>query len=124
MTIIASRQYPKDSKLGMLAIILQNPEIANEDIIRTQEVLYLPKINFSNRTIHLKDNLFYAYYGQYTSPGGLKKAADELAARKIKFMVRNTKNAAGNLTQRIFIGGYDTPEDLKKTLAGLDLDER
>ena len=124
LTRIASRQYPKDSKLGMLAIILQNPEITNEDIIRTQEVLYLPKINFSNRTIHLKDNLFYAFYGRYTSPGGLKKATAELAARKIKFMVRNTKNAAGNLTQRIFIGGYDTPEDLEKTLTSLDLDER
>ena len=121
---IASRHYPEDSKLGMLAIILQNPEITNEDMIRTQEVLYLPKINFSDRTIHLKDNLFYAFYDRYTSIGGLKKAAAALAARKVKFIVRNTKKAAGNLTQRIFIGGYDTPGDLEKTLTSLDLDER
>ncbi len=124
LSTIASQQYPEDSKLGMLAIILQNSEIANEDIIRTREVLYLPKINFSNRTIHLKDNLFYAFYGRYTSPESLRRAAAELEARKVKFMVRNTKNAAGNLTQRIFIGGYDTPENLEKTLTSLKLYKR
>ncbi len=124
LSTIASQQYSEDSKLGMLAIILQNPEIANEDLILARKVLYLPKINFSNRTIHLKDNLFYAFYGRYTSPESLKSAAAELEARKVRFMVRNTKNAAGNLTQRIFIGGYDTPEDLEKTLTSLKLDKR
>jgi len=124
LSTIASQQYPEDRKLGMLAIILQNPGIANEDTIRPREVLYLPKINFSNRTIHLKDNLFYAFYGPYTSPESLRKAAAELEARKVRFMVRNTKNAAGNLTQRIFIGGYDTREDLEKTLTSLNLVKR
>ena len=124
MTIIASRQYPEDRRLGMGAIILQNPEVSNEDMIQAGEALDLPKINFKNRTIQLKDHLFYALYGRYTSTESLKKAVAGLTVEKVKFMVRDSKGGSGNLIQRIFLGGYETAADLEKALASLTTEKR
>lgn len=119
ITKIASQRYPEDPRFGIVAIILQNPNITNEDFIKAGGVLHLPKINFENRTIQLKDNLWYALYGLYPSPESAKKIALWFTTKKIKFLVRDIRIGGGNTIKRIFIGGYATEEELTQALNSL-----
>ena len=112
LTSIAAAQYPEDKKWGLVAIILQNSQVRNEDSITAGEILYLPKVNFKNRTIQLNDKLFYVLYGRYTSSESAEKIASWLKSKKIKFLVRDIKSGGGNTVQRIFIGGYPTEKEL------------
>jgi hypothetical protein len=89
------------------------------DAIKPGEVLYFPKVNFENRTIELKDNLWYTFYGRYPSPGRANKIAFWLTTMKIKFLERDIKNGAGETIKRIFIGGYATEEELTTALNSL-----
>jgi type II secretory pathway predicted ATPase ExeA len=116
---IASQHYPKDPRFGIAALILQNPHVAKVDVIKPGEVLYFPKINFENRTIHLKDNLWYAFYGRYPSPERANKIAFWFTTKKIKFLERDIKSGGGITIKRIFIGGYATEEELTKTFNSL-----
>jgi hypothetical protein len=109
---IATKHYPKDPRFGSVAIILQNPQVTNEDVIKAGEALDLPKINFEKRTIQLKDNLWYALYGRYSSPASANKIAFWFSTKKIKFLVRDIRNGGGSTITRIFIGGYATEEEL------------
>ena len=110
---IAAAHYPKDKKWGLVAIILQNPAVTNEDSIIAGEVISLPKLNPRNRTIQLNDRLFYGLYGRYTSPERAEKIASWLKSKKINFLVRDMKSG-GNTVQRIFLGGYPTEEELEQ----------
>jgi len=116
---IASRHYRKDPRFGLVGILLQNPTITNEDILYARLVLSLPQINFEKRTIQLKDNLWYALYGRYTSPESAKKIESWLTSKKIKFFVRDSQIGRGTKVQRIFIGGYATAAELDKALGSL-----
>ena len=81
--------------------------------------MYFPKINFENRTIQLKDNLWYAFYGRYPSPVRANKIAFWFSTKKIKFLERDIKSGGGNTNKRIFIGDYATEEELLQVLNGL-----
>jgi type II secretory pathway predicted ATPase ExeA len=121
---IATRYYPEDSRLGEVAIILQNPRITNENLVVSGAALTLPKINFKNHIIQLQDKLFYYLYGRYTSQESFKKIASWLTFKKVKFLVRNSRSGPGGLIHRIFLGGYATSADLEKTLANLNTKKR
>ena len=124
LTRIASQHYPKDPTFGIAALILQNPHVTKVDVIKPGEVLYLPKINFENRTIQLKDNLWYAYYGRYPAPERANKIAFWFSTKKIKFLERDIKNGAGDTIKRIFIGGYATEEELLQALNSLSTQKK
>ncbi len=119
LTRIASQHYPNDPGLGIAALILQNPGVTKVDVIKSGEVLYLPKINFENRTIQLKDNLWYAFYGRYPSPERANKIAFWFNTMKIKFLERDIKSGDGTTIKRIFIGGYAAEEELTQALKSL-----
>ena len=119
LTRIASQRYPKDPRFGIAAMILQNPHVTKVDVIKPEEVLYFPKINFENRTIQLKDNLWYAFYGRYPSPERANKITFWFTANEIKFLVRDIKSGGGITIKRIFIGGYATEEELTQALNSL-----
>jgi type II secretory pathway predicted ATPase ExeA len=119
LSSIASQHYPKDPRFGVVAIILQNVNLINEVVVKAGEVLDLPKINFENRTIHLKDNLWYAPYGRYTSQKSVNRIAFRFFTKKIKFLVRHIKSKDDNPIKRIFIGGYATEEELTNVLNSL-----
>jgi type II secretory pathway predicted ATPase ExeA/cell division septation protein DedD len=120
LTRIASQQYPGSPRLGLVAIILQNPNITNENNIPSGVELILPKIGSESQAIQLKDHLFYALYGRFSS----RKSADRVTAwfksKNIKFLVRKTQGRAGDLTLRIFLGGYETEGELQNVLASLN----
>ena len=119
LTRIAGQHYPKDPRFGISAMILQNPQVTKVDGIKPGEGLYFPKVNLENRTIQLKDNLWYAFYGRYPSPERAHKIAFWFNAMKIKFLERDIKNGAGETINRIFIGGYATEEELTQALNSL-----
>jgi type II secretory pathway predicted ATPase ExeA len=119
LTVIAAQHYPKDRELGLRALILANPKITNADLIHTGQSLYLPAVNFSKRTVRLRDGLFYAFYGQYLSPDGIGKDTSRLIKNQVRFQVIDTKDSAGRVIYRIFVGGYDSEEGLAKTVGNL-----
>jgi general secretion pathway protein A len=115
---IAARHYPGDKKWGLVAIMLQNPGVKNEDSLIAGEELYLPKLNPHNRTIQLNDKLFYVLYGRYTSAASAAKIASWLKNRKINFLIRESKSG-GNPVQRIFLGGYPTEAEVAQVRQSL-----
>ena len=119
---IASKHFPEDPKFGIVAIMLQNPNVTDENKIKSRDVLYLPNINIKKRTIQLKDNIWYAPYGRYNSAESTNKIVSWLTAKKIKFMVRNIRNEGGHSIKRIFIGDYATEAELTKAFNSLSTD--
>ena len=107
LTRLAAKYYPENKKLGLVAMILANPKITNEDVILKGQALYLPAINLSKETIRLKDGLFYAVYGRYNSPDSSAKDASWLIKNRVRFKVMDTKDSDSNVAYRIFLGGYD-----------------
>ncbi len=118
LSSIAAAHYPEDKKWGLVAIILQNSTVMNEDSITAGEILSLPKLNLKNRTIQLNDKLLYVLYGRYTSSESAEKIASWLKSKKINFLVRDMKSG-GNTVQRIFLGGYPTEEELAHVRSSL-----
>jgi type II secretory pathway predicted ATPase ExeA len=113
---IASQHYPQDPRFGQVAIILQNPQIRKENTVQVGEVLYLPKINFDNHTIQLRDNLWYALYGYFNSPERSQKIVSWFTIKKINFIVKEVRNWRGNTIRRIYIGGYPDEAELIKVV--------
>jgi hypothetical protein len=121
LTRIANRSYPANNKLGFAALILANPEIENEDKIFPGQALYLPEINFPKETIRLKDHRFYAVYGLYQSAESLRKDTTWLEKKQVHFVIRDTKGTRGMLVHRVFLGGYETEEELAEALKSVNL---
>jgi LysM repeat protein len=118
---IANRSYPADNRLGLDALILANPEIDNEGKIFPGQVLFLPEINFPKETIRLKDQRFYAIYGHYQSASSFKIDTSWLEKKQVHFVIRDTTGPRGIVVHRVFLGGYETAEELAEALKSLNL---
>ena len=118
---IVNRHYPDNKKLGLVALILANPELTNENKILPGQALYLPEINSDKETIRLRDNLFYAVYGRYVTSESLKKDSSWLEKQKVHFVLRDTKDSKRNMVHRVFLGGYETEAELEKALESVNL---
>ena len=118
---IVNRHYPDNKKLGLVALILANPELTNENMILPGQALYLPEINSDKETIRLRDKLFYAIYGRYLNSNSLKKDSSWLEKRKVHFVLRDTKDSKRNVVHRVFLGGYETEAELEKALESVNL---
>ena len=84
----------------------------------------MPEINFDNQTIRLENNLFYAIYGTYRSSESLKEDTTWLAKKKVRFVVRNTRDSRGIMEHRVFLGGYPTAEGLEKAFRDVETQTR
>ena len=118
---IAARDYPENKKLGLVALILANPEITNESKIVPGQTFYLPEISFDKETIRLKDQQFYAIYRRYQTSGSLKKDTSRLQQKNVHFVLRDTKDSKGNVVYRVFLGGYGTEAELETALKNANL---
>ena len=118
---IANRNYPDNKKLGLVALILANPEITNENKILPGQTLYLPEISFDKETIRLRDKQFYAIYGRYLTSESLKKDTSWLQKKNVHFVLRDTKDSKRNVVYRVFLGGYGTEAELEKALESVNL---
>ncbi len=119
MSQIANQRYPADNQLGLDALILANPEINDIDKIFPGQVLYLPEIDLPKETIRLKDQRFYAIYGHYQSGASLKIDTSWLEKKQVHFFIRDTKGNRGIVVHRVFVGGYETAEELAEALQSL-----
>ena len=99
-----------------MAIILANPEIYKDDFIYSGQVLKLPKLDSTDKSIQLQDNLFYILYGRYYSDADLTKDTLWLNKNKVRYLVRSTKDSKGRNVSRVILGGYETKDDLEKAL--------
>jgi hypothetical protein len=116
---IAATWFPENVDLGLDGILLANPETNNEDIISPGLKLNLPSINASDQTITLPGPLCYAVYGRYFSTATLQKALSKLGGQEVRYIVLNAKNARGDQTHRVIIGGYESKANLDKALKRL-----
>ncbi len=119
LTSIAARRYPGHEKMGIEAIILANPEIANENLIYPGQILHLPQIDFADNRIRWGDGLFYAPYGRYYSPLSLQRDLAWLEKEKVRYVVRKTRGTDGRTLHRVFLGGYETEGDLQEVQKGM-----
>lgn len=113
---IIAQHYPENEQIGLVAIILANPEIYKDDFIYSGQVLKLPKLDSTDKTIQLQDNLFYILYGRYYSDADLTKDTLWLNKNKVRYLVRSTKDSKGRNVSRVILGGYETKDDLEKAL--------
>jgi hypothetical protein len=111
---IITRYYPDEEKIGLEAVILANPEIHSDDVIYPDQVINVPRIDFSEQTMQLADQRFYALYGRYYSPQSWTEDQPWLEKNQVKFLVRVTTESTGRMIRRIFIGGYETKEGVEE----------
>ena len=111
---IIAQYYPGQEKLGLRAVILANPEISREDVIQPGQVLNLPRIDVSEQVVHLPDQRLYALYGSYYSAASWEEDKPWLEKNQVRFLVRVTRESTGRVIHRVFLGGYETAEDLKE----------
>ena len=114
LTNIVAEHYQEYEPIGYEAVILANPDIQNENLITPGQVLYLPVINYSEEEIQLQDNLFYSPYGLYYSVITLQKDVERLTAKKVRYLVRRTRQPDGIMVHRVYVGGYETRNDLQE----------
>jgi type II secretory pathway predicted ATPase ExeA len=118
---IVNRRYPDDKKLGLVALLLANPELNSENKVKPGQALYLPEINPEKGTIRLQDQKYYSVFGRYVSAWSLKKDSSWLANQQVPFVVRVTKDSRRNRVQRVYVGGYGTEAELEHALQGVNL---
>ena len=106
--------------MGLDALILANSEIDNEGKIFPGQVLFLPEINFPKEMIRLRDQRFYAIYGRYQSAASFKIDTSWLEKKQVHFVIRDTTAPRGIVVHRVFLGGYETAEELAEALKSLN----
>jgi type II secretory pathway predicted ATPase ExeA len=116
---IVTTYYPDNKDIGYDAVILANPRISNEDYIYPGQTLTLPKVNNSNNIITLGSKEYFKTYGVYYSSAEVARATAKLKELELHFVVRATEIPGEGKIYRVFLGSYDSPEELKKAMAEL-----
>jgi hypothetical protein len=100
--------------VGYDAIILANPRITNEDMIYSGQTITLPKVD-QNNIISLGKK-YFAILDRYYNSAQAAKAGARLKELQLHYLVRETSLPNDVKVYRLFIGGYDSKEELKKAL--------
>jgi general secretion pathway protein A len=116
LRIVAAR-YPDEREVGYDAVILANPQIENEDYIYKGQVLIMPIIDRNNKIVTLPNKQFFAIYQRYFNSSQMEKDVSKLKDLQLRFIVRETTLYGSHQVYRIFLGGYDTKEELQKAMA-------
>jgi LysM repeat protein len=116
---IIVQHYPENQQIGLIAIMLANPEISEDYMIYAGQVIKLPQLDLKDNIIKLQDNFYYGLYGQYYSENDFKKHTLWLDKNNVKFIVRNNKDLAGKNVHLVILGGYEKKEDLKITFQNI-----
>ncbi len=121
---IITRHYPEADRMVLDAMVLANPEIDSDNVIHPGQVINLPRIDFQEKTVQLKDGLLYALYGSYYAAASWKGDKPWLEKNQVRFLVRVTREASGKTIHRIFLGGYERLEDLREAQERLRIKPR
>jgi LysM repeat protein len=114
LSAITKQHYSGQYEMGLLAILLANRDNIKDDLIRSGQVLSLPKIKLHGRMMQLDDNQFYAPYGQYRSPESLSDDTSRLKKRQVRFLVIRSRDSQNMTFYRVVFGGYDQGTELQE----------
>ncbi len=114
---IARRWFPEQERLGLLALVLANPQALREDQIFAGQKLNLPGINPADQTIRLQDGRVYALYGEYPSLRALQKAIANLSRHKVRYAIMNDLAEEDRASYQVLIGAYGNQQDLEQALS-------
>lgn len=117
LTLIANRWFPGQRELGMMALILANPQTLNSNLIFPGQKLNLPLIDPGNQTIQMKEGIFFALWGKYPSIPSLQKAIFRLTQENVRYTVINNDTTKGAISYQVLIGAYASREDLEQALS-------
>lgn len=113
---IASQAYRGSEKYGIEAVLLDNPEIRNRDLIHPGQVVFLPRINPKRQTIQLRDNLFYTYYGLYGAGDDMNRVSAMLEKQEVRYTIIANHSRGRKGSHHILLGGYETMAGLQSAL--------
>ncbi len=117
LIMIARRWFPEQEKLGLLALVLANPQALKEDQIFAGQKLNLPGVNPADQTIRLQDGRVYALYGEYPSLRDLQKAIAHLGQHKVRYAIMNDLAEEDRASYQVLIGAYGNQQDLDQALS-------
>ena len=112
---IVATYYPDNKELGYDAVILANPRITDEDVIYSGQTIVLPKLDKGNIiTLDNKEN--FRIFGRYYSSIQAEKVGARLKELQLRYVVRTTELPDATKVYRIFLGGYESQDELKKAM--------
>lgn len=117
---IVADYYPDMQEIAYNAVILANLEINNEDVIYPGQKLSLPEVEKNNNVITLNNNQHYSIYKQFYTSSQVEPATARLSDQGIRHVVRETRLPGAGPIYRIFLGGYDSKEELEKARAAAE----
>ncbi|MBU4233470.1 MAG: AAA family ATPase [Proteobacteria bacterium] len=117
LTLIAKRWFPQQMKLGVVALLLANPQNLNANLIFPGQKLNLPQIDPVNQTIQMKEGIFYALWGTYPSIPSLQQTISRLSQQNVRYTVMNNDTTKGAISYQVLIGAYASREDLEQALS-------
>jgi general secretion pathway protein A len=117
LTLIANRWFPGQRELGLVALVLANPQTLNSNLIHPGQKLNLPLIDPDNQTIQMKEGIFFAPWGKYPSIPSLQKALSSLTQQNVRYTVINNDTSKGPISYQVLIGAYASREDLEQALS-------
>ena len=113
---IIAAHYAGNEKFGFAAVILANPQITEENLIYTGQILLLPKIHKGNNIIKLSDNMHYLFYNRYNNEPLFNKNISMINDFQIRFLIRETQHPTAVKVYWIYLGGYEREDDIKEAL--------
>lgn len=114
---IVATFYPDDKEIGYDAVILANPHITDEDVIYSGQIISLPRVDKKNNVITLDNKEFFGFFRRYHNSTQAAKAATRLKELQLHYVVRETILPDGTKEFRVFLGGYDSKEELRRAMA-------
>jgi hypothetical protein len=117
LTLIANRWFPGQRELGLVALVLANPQTLNSNLIFPGQKLNLPLIDPDNQIIQMKEGIFFAPLGKYPSISSLQKVISRLAQQNVRYTVMNNDTTKAAISYQVLIGAYASQEDLEQALS-------
>ncbi len=117
LTLIAGRWFPDQEELGLVALILANPQNLDPNLILVGQKLNLPLIDPVNQTIQTKEGILYALYGTYPSIPSLQQTISRLSQQNVRYAVINNNTTKGAISYQVLIGAYANRRDLEQALS-------
>ena len=117
LTLIAQRWFPGQRELGLVALLMANPQNLNANLIIAGQKLNLPRIDPVNQTIQMKEGILYALYGTYPSIPSLQQTISRLTQQNVRYAVINNHATKGVISYQVLIGAYANRKDLEQALS-------
>jgi hypothetical protein len=113
---IVAASYPSEKEIGYDAVILANPQIEHEDVIYIGQILILPNVDKNTKVFTLPNKQYFAIYKRFNNAAQTEKTMSKLKELQLRHILRETRLYGNNKAYRIFLGGYDSKEELQQAM--------